>query len=299
MNSQYLFEILTALDDRIVLNAAGAMEAKNKTASTRKFLRVLLIAAVLSILLAACGYIALYSKMTYREPQLSDTKNYYINQRNTNGYYVEVNHGGCALALHFDTEEAGKANAFGIDEEKLDGFACVSANTLWEFFNVFDNEDFIRYPVCMAVEALHKAGLTKDEAEALYTRASFVRSGAEGEGEIHVVLYDPPYLAQNDLILGWPEGTAAVVNEDTLGEYQRLELIINKEWDNGRREIFKHLFLFNSESQYLVQLSAHDEDFSFEELELVAESLKLVESDLKYDLRNGRINYSIADYGAG
>ncbi len=299
MSGQYLFEVFTAIDDRIILSAEEAVTAKGKTVSPAKFGRIVLIAAVLSLLLAACGYIALCATMSYREPQENDANNYYINQRNTNGVYVEVNHGDCALALHFVTKETGNVNGFSIDEENIPGFTCVSTSSLWGFFNVFDDEDFIKYPVCMAVEALHKAGMTKAEAEALYTNASFVRSDAQEEDEIHVVLYDSPYLAQYDLILGWPEGTATVEREDEFGKYQRLELIVDKKWDSGRHEIFKHLFLFQPEGQYLLQLSAYDQDYTFEELELVAESLDVVKTDLEYDLRNGRMNFSVADHGAG
>jgi len=297
LNGKYLFEIITAIDDLIVLSAEDGVE--NKVNSSAKLFRTVLIAAILSLLLAACGYAIFLASMTYREPQISDEKNYYINQRNTNGHYVEVNNGDCALALHFDTDEAGKANGFSVDEKNLPGFSCTSTSSLWELFNIFYDEDFIRYPVCMAVEALHKAGMTKAEAEALYNRASFVRSDARDEGEIHVILYDSPYLAQNDLILGWPEGTAIVEREDIWGEYQRLELVVDKEWGSGRQETFKHLFLFHPEGQYLLQLSAEDENFTFEELGLVAESLRPVQTDLEYDLRNGRVNYSIADHGSG
>ena len=143
------------------------------------------------------------------------------------------------------------------------------------------------------------SGLTEAEARALYRSAYFVH-GDEPECEgIILRLYDSPQISQADLILGWPEGTATIVLEDTWKEYDRLEVIIDRVLGDGGHDVHKHLFLFHPTEQYLIQLSAPDGDFSFEDMESVADSIRMTALDFEYDLKNGRINFSVADYGHG
>ena len=135
--------------------------------------------------------------------------------------------------------------------------------------------------------------------KAMYRNAGFVRADDLDGEEIRVVIYDSPQLAKADLILGWPEGTAQLVCEDTWMEYQRLEVIVDRQWDSGRHDVNKHMFLFHPTEQYLLSFSARDESFSFEDLRQVAERLEPISLDFEYELRRDNVNFSIADHGSG
>lgn len=305
MNAEYLFEMMTGIDESIILSTAEFLESGKKIrplTSLGKTLRIVLIAAMLSALLAACGYVVFWASMSWREPKPEDARNYYVTRSVGSWDYARVNHGDCALALNFDTEEAGLAHAFVPDYKADHGLLCTGLtgeNSVWEFFKIFSFEDYAKTPVCTQGEALELSGLTEAEAKALYRSAYFVHGDEPECDGIMLRLYDSPQLSQVDLILGWPEGTATIVCEDTWKEYDRLEVIIDRVWDSGRRDVHKHLFLFHPAEQYLIQLSAPDRDFSFKDMERVAEGIELITLDFKYDLKNGKINFSVADYGHG
>ena len=60
MNSEYLFEIFSAIDDSIILTVADAIETKAKQhgkVSSRKIMRIVLIAATVTMLLALTGFV--------------------------------------------------------------------------------------------------------------------------------------------------------------------------------------------------------------------------------------------------
>lgn len=305
MNSKYLFATLGAIDDRLILAVADVIELKRRkraTTSVKKIIRIVLIAAMLATLLAACGYAVYRATMSYREPEPSDSITYYLTPTAESKEYIEVNNGECALAIHFDTEEYGLAHAFYHNEKASPGLVCTGftgINSVWEFFQIFSDENFVKTPNFDKEKALKKTGLTQAEAQSMYRSAEFTHA-AEPDGEkIRVNLQDSPQLSQTDLILGWPEGTATVVREDTWGEYHRLEVLIETRDGNNESEVNKHMFLFHPTEQYLLSFSARDQYFTFEDMELVADSLELITLDLEYALVEGRTNFSVTSNAAG
>jgi len=305
MTSEYLFSTLGAIDDGIIMAVADVVELRSRKKGKvpyKKIIRIVLVAAMLAVLLAACGYAVYHATMSYREPEPSDAMTYFINQKVEGNEHIEVNHGDCALALHFDTKESGLAHAFYYDEKAVPGLVCkgfTGTNSVWEFFQIFSDKNFVKTPNFDKEKALKKTGLTQTEAQTMYRSAAFAHASEPGGEIIRVTLYDSPQLSQVDLILGWPEGTATVVREDNWGEYHRLEVLIYESRDDGEHMAHKYMFLFHPTEQYLIALSARDQDFTFEDMELVAGSLELISLDLKYDLVNGRVNFSIADHGNG
>ena len=302
MNSEFLFDCIGFIDDSIVLETADVIETKKSKRGHKKLISLVLIAAMLSILLAACGYAVYRASMNHRKLSPDDAMNYYLKRTMQDDEYLQLNHGDCALALHFDTEKSGLAHAFTVEYKGNSDFfftGYTGTNSVWVFFHIFSQDDYVKSPHCSPEEALKKSGLTNEDAKAMYRNAGFVRADDLDGEEIRVVIYDSPQLAKADLILGWPEGTAQLVCEDTWMEYQRLEVIVDRQWDSGRHDVNKHMFLFHPTEQYLLSFSARDESFSFEDLRQVAERLEPISLDFEYELRRDNVNFSIADHGSG
>ena len=277
--------------------------AEQKRRSPRRVLATVLIAAILTLLLAACGYAVYRATMAHRELQPDDENSYFFNGEAgtpNDGIHLELNFGESALALSFDTEEIGTAHGFRWKNAEPTKLRWAQGESLFEFFQIFsDDPTFFVYPSCTKEEALRQSGLTEEEARALS------RSGSCNLDEnvefcyLRIHLVDGPQLYKTDQILGWPKGTAEIVREDTWGEYQRLEVIITREMGEDGHEVDKHLFLFHPVEQYLLTFSAPDGAVSFEEMEALAEKLEVVKTGFSYSLEKSEMNWSVADYGAG
>ena len=266
--------------------------------SLRNVWKTVLIAAILTLLLAACGYTVYRATMAYREPKPDDAMRYYLNIPES-AKHLDLNHGTCALALHFETLETGAAHAFQFNTIPSD-LSWVPTYSLWDLFQscALGKESFQRTS-CTPEEALQEAGLTEQEAKAIYRNGSFCAASSPAQQGLHITIYDGPQLFGTDLIFGWPRGTAAVIREDTWGEYQLLEVVIDREWGEDNHEIIKHLLLFHPIEQYLLSLSAPDETYSFEALEALAGEIEVIGTNFSYSQKDGGTNWSIADHGVG
>ena len=187
-----------------------------------RLLRTILLAATLTLLLAACGYMAYRATMSHREPSPSDEMRYYL-KREVGGD-LTLNMGTCALALQFDTEETGTAHAFrmgtdsGLDPGWELGAFCP---TYLQFLNAFTpetNERMADFPeieplpddqIRTLEQGLRESGLTEEEADTwLTTAAWFGREDGQDALKLRIDLYNGPWLHGIDLICGWPEGEA-------------------------------------------------------------------------------------------
>lgn len=306
VDSYFLMDAMEGVYEEDLLLVQGFLglsdQGSYRRRSVRNVWRTVLIAAILTLLLAACGYTVYRATMAYREPKPDDAMRYYLDVsdgRDDSARYLELNHGTCALALHFETEETGTAYVFR--------FHSLSSDLRWEptyslrdfFRSCGDGKEYIPGPSCSPKEAMQKMGLTETETGMLYKKGACCRTNGSDRQSLHIAIYDGPQLFGTDLIFGWPKGSAAIIREDTWGEYQLLEVSIDREWGENNHEINKHLFLFHPLGQYLLALSAPDELYSFEDLEAVAEEIEVVETDFSYSVKDSRTNWSIADYGNG
>ena len=307
MSSYTLLHAMSGIREDYVLEAQDFLgygeEAGQIKKVNRKLWSTILIAAILMLLLAACGYAVYRATMSHRELHPEDENGYFLNiqQGPDAGRHLELNQGTCAIAVHFDTEEEGCVHGFRLDQAltERDNWE-VGHLSLGERLKAFSDERY--YPADQVrgyEQALREAGLNREEAETWDYRISVHEKDGEHRLILMIEVADAPELHGTDLIFGWPKGTAEIVRDESWGEYQMLEFIVDREWANGQHEFVKHLLLFHSEGQYLLKLSAPDDAFSFEELEILAEGITVTRTDLRYSLGEKPMNWSVCDLGEG
>ena len=293
--------------------------------SRRKILRVALIAALLSLLLAACGYAVYRATMEYRELRPDDEMHYYLNARSDASWYEErgmepaqdrmLNFGECAMALHFDTEEEGVMHAFrvgsdsGLDPSWHAGY--VSPPTLKSALEGFTPEAWERqksWPTFVEgtepvnrprplSEILRLAGVTEEEAESWYCSMSYY--DAENELKLRIDLYNGPMLHSHDLICGWPKGEATIVKDERGEDMQVLEARVDTEFLGAEKEQVNTYLAFYPERQCLLVLMAHPEDMDFAAMEKLARSMEILDTGFAYRQEPDITNWSVLAFANG
>lgn len=285
------------------INYFGIMDEKPNHRSIRKVWSAVLIAAILMLLLAACGYAVYRATMAHRELNPNDAMTYYYNGAagpNSPKVHLELNHGTCALAVQFNTEAVGAANAFRWRNPSLYSDGWTQRTSLFDLFQILSYDpDYFEQPTCTAEEALEQSGLTEEEAKAANIVGTYTWEDDSGHKSVNILLKDGPQLFETDQIFGWPKGTCEIVREDNWGEFQRLEVIITREMGEDNHEVDKYLLLFHPVDQYLIYFSTPDETVSFTEMEALAEELEVIKTGFRYSLEKSAMNWSIADYGVG
>lgn len=285
-----------------MLGYLNGVEQKHRIRRGR--LATILIAAALALLLAACGYAVYRAAMRHRVPQPTDEMRYYINgarqpdSGETGQRQLELNHGTCALALQFDTEEWGTAHGFRLKPG-------TSVNPAWEpagvgfdrflrTFAVSDipqpwHEDSIR---ATEEQVFREAGVSAEEAAGWYKNLEFFCGDGPDRLQMLVSIYDGPWLHNLDLICGWPKGEATVVHDGTLGEYQLLSALIDVDWGEYH-ELTNEVFLFHPQEQYLLALAARADSASIEEMEALAGNIEVLNTSLRYREGERGSNWSL------
>ncbi len=293
---------------RFLSPTGGAMRRRH-----RNLARSLLLAAALTLLLAACGYMAYRATMSHRELSPSDEMRYYLKREV--GDDLTLNMGTCALALEFDTEETGTAHAFrmgadsGLDPGWELGAFCPSFRQFLDSFTPETNAHMADIPglepmpddqIRTLEQSLREAGLTEEEAENWLTTAAWFGS-EEGSDrlKLRIDLYNGPWLHGIDLICGWPEGEAEIVKDDTWNGYQRLETAVKATWKGGETETVNYLFLFQPEQQYLLVLMAHPEELDFAQLEQAAAAVEVLDTEFSYRRPAQKTNWSVLGFASG
>lgn len=323
-----LLRAINGVREAYVLDTILALDLLNDAEprlSRRKILRVALIAALLSLLLAACGYAVYRATMEYRELRPDDEMHYYLNARSDEAWYRErgmepahdrmLNFGECALALHFDTEAEGVMHAFrvgfdnGLDPSWHAGY--VSPPTLKSALEGFTPEAWERqksWPTFVEgtepvnkprplSEILRLAGVTEEEAESWYCSMSYY--DAESELKLRIDLYNGPMLHSHDLICGWPKGEAAIVKDERGETVQILEARVDTEFLGQEREQVNTCLAFYPERQCLLVLMAHPEDMDFAAMEKCARSIEILDTGFTYRQEPDITNWSVLAFANG
>ena len=312
LDSTMLLRAFGALDDDTVEETFSFLRPGAKP-RVRRVLRTVLLAAALTLLLAACGYAAYRATMSHRALSPSDEMRYYLKRQV--GDDLTLNMGTCALALEFDTEEKGAAHAFrmgadsGLDPGWELGAFCP---TYMQFLNAFTPETNARaadFPgveplpedqIRTLPESLRESGLTAEEADTwLTTAAWFSPEDGPDSLKLRIDLYNGPFLHGIDLICGWPEGEAEIIKDDTWDGYQRLEAAVRVTWKGGETETINYLFLFQPEKQYLLVLMARPEELDFARMEQAAAAVEVLDTGFSYRCPERNMNWSVLGFASG
>ena len=302
MNAYALLHAMSGIREDYVLEArdflgCGAEKAETGRAR-RRLWTALLVAVVLALLLAACGYAVYVAAMSYRELRPEDEKIYFFDGEEgtpNEGLHMDLNFGTCAMALHFDTEETDRLYGFRIkDGAPLDPGWRSGGTTLKELFETYEpggsRPEAQQRPLD---QCLRDAGMTEAEAEDWYCSLVFSSDLAPQRPAMRIEVLDGPRLHGIDLILGWPEGEARVVKEDQQGDIQILETIIEVPMKEGGTEKTLFLFRFDTRRQVLLSIAGAEELLDFPTLEAIAEHIELMETDFVYICDHSGQNWSV------
>ena len=278
--------------------------APKKRQSPRKLWTTVLIAAILALLLAACGYAVYRATMAHRELQPEDEKIYFFDGEEgtlNEGLHMDLNFGTCAMALHFDTEETGRLYGFRItDGAPLDPAWRSGGTTLKELFVTYEpggsRPEAQQRPLD---QCLRDASMTEAEAEDWYCSLIFSSDLAPQRPAMRIEVLDGPRLHGIDLILGWPEGEATVVREETQGELQILEVLIETPRKDGGTQKTLFFFRFDTRRQVLLSVAGAGELLDFPTLEAIAACIELSETDFVYSLDHSGQNFSVHSLAYG
>ena len=320
MNSYQLLHSFGAIKPEFILEAQrflGYSAAPgSRIRNARRGVRTLLLAAVISLLLAACGLAVYHATMLHRQPKPSDEMRYYLNGNFEAESDLRLNFGESALILHFDTEEEGTAHAFriganaGLDPSWVPGLE--SPVHLLSFLNSFTpevNERLSSMPGLRSLpedqvrplkQSLQEAGVSVEEAETWYRKMDYYYGDGSDRLVFQLQLKDGPWLHGIDLICGMPKGEATVYREGSFGEYQILEVLIDTDFgDPWGHDRVNYLFLFHPTKQYLLSFAAHADIMDFTQLEQVAESTEVLDTGFAYRHQDGSSNWSYWGFGNG
>ncbi len=328
LTNAILLRAMNGVREAYVLDAIRTLDLLHDAEprrSRRKILRVALIAALLSLLLAACGYMVYRATMEYRELKPDDEMIYYLNARADESWYEErgmkpehdttLNFGECALALHFDTEEEGVIHAFrvgldnGLDSSWHAGL--VSPPTLRSRLEGFTPEAWERqksWPTFVEgtepankprplSEILSLAGVSGEEAEKWYCNMRYYDE--DGDLKLRIDLFNGPMLYGHDLICGWPDGEAVIVKDERGEDVQILEAQVDIEFLREEREQVNYYLAFYPQRQCLLAVMAHPEDMDFAALEKLAGSIEILDTGFTYKEEPGLTNWSVLAFADG
>ncbi len=303
MLSEKILFALNDIDDCFLEETRAFMTGKKsgrKTVTLKRTARTLLIAAIITALLAGCAFAVYQAVMSHRDLKPDDDLKYFIHQ---NGKVIgdvdlEMNHSDCAMALSFTTENPGHAFCFRMtaDPPKVGEPSRVSS--FLEFLQPFEweGENQIYDKAQPLEQSLQEAGMTEEEAEQ-WNKIAWYHS--ENGLALIVEIFDGAHLAGTDLILGWPKGEAVVEREEMWNGYHLLETTVTTEWGEDDIRVTKFLFLFQSEQQYLLEICAADEAFTYQELEQIAETVEVRETNFTYFRDSSRSNFSMLALAGG
>lgn len=276
----------------------GWTRAKPRSFRRRKLWRTVLAAALLALLLAACGYAVYRAAMSHRDPDPGDEKEYFFNGLDgspNEGLHMELNFGECAMALHFDTEETGFAHAFRLKEgAPIPEDWIGGGSSMLRFFGSYEPGGFKEPEQQRSLDqCLLEADMTAEEAEQWEHSHTWSPGTTSQRPALRIEVLDGAYLHGVDLILGWPKGEAAVVKEETRGDIQLLEALVTVELGDGEQDRQNYLLRFDTRQQVLLVLAAGEESLSFVQMEELLNFIELRETGFRYAYDHSGQNFSV------
>ena len=307
LNAMLLLRAMDGVGEDALLRAGdflGWEQEKRIAPKRRKFWRTVLAAALLALLLAACGYAVYRAAMSHRDLDPGDEKGYFFNGLDgspNEGLHLELNFGDCAMALHFDTEETGCAHAFRLKEgAPIPDTWIGGGSSMLRFFESYRPGGFKEPEQQRPLEqCLREAGMTAEEAERWEHSHTYSPGTWAERPALRIEVLDGADLHGVDLIVGWPKGEAVVVKEENRGDIQLLETLVTLEIGNGGQDRQNYLFRFDTRQQALLVLAAGEKSMSFAQMEELLDYIELRETGFRYAYDHSGQNFSVLSLAYG
>ena len=307
LNAMLLLRAMDGIEEEALLRAGdflGWEREKRYAPNRRRLWRTVLAAALLALLLAACGYAVYRAAMSHRDLDPGDDKEYFFNGLDgspNEGLHMELNFGECAMALHFDTEETGYAHAFRLREgAPIPEDWIGGGSSMLRFFESYRPGGFKEPEQQRPLDqCLREAGMTEEEAERWEDSRTYSPGTTAQRPALRIEVLDGAYLHGVDLILGWPKGEATVVKEETSGDIQLLEVLITVQIRDGEWDRQNYLLRFDTRQQVLLVLAAGEESMSFARMEELLDYIELRETGFRYAYDHSGQNFSVLSLAYG
>lgn len=307
VNAMLLLRAMDGVGEEVLMRAGdflGWNQKKQHIQGSKRLWRTVLAAALLALLLAACGYAVYRAAMSHRDLHPEDEKDYFFNgleNSPSDGLHMELNFGDCAMALHFDTEETGFAHAFRLKEGAPIPEGWIGGgSSMLRFFRSYEPGGFKEKNQQRPLDqCLREAGMTEEEAERWEHSRTYSSGTTAQRPALRMEVLDGAYLHGVDLIMGWPKGEATVVKEETRGDIQLLEALIRVEIGDGEWDRQNYLLRFDTRQQMLLVLAAGEESMSFAKLEELLDYIELRETGFRYAYDHSGQNFSVLSLAYG
>ncbi len=306
LSGMMLLKAMDGIDDSVLLRTGALLTTSEgqKKARVRRSGRMLLLAAALALLLAACGYAVYRAVMSHRELRPEDEKSYFFNGLEgtpNEGLHLELNFGDCAMALHFDTEETGCAHAFRLKEGAPIPEDWIGGGTsLLRLLQSYEPGGFKEKDQQRPLEqCLREAGMSEEEAASWEISRTYSPGSTTERPALRIEVLDGAYLHGVDLIVGWPKGESTVIKEETRGDIQLLEALIQVETGKGTMDRQNYLLRFDTRQQVLLVLAAGEESMSFARMEELLDDIELRETGFRYAYDHSGQNFSVLGLAYG
>ncbi len=308
LNSLMLLSAMSGIHEEDVVMAGKIYinEQKTKHFKPNRIITIALAAALI-LALGATAYAVYRGSMNTRIPEEGTTDYHLLYSADPDSpEMLHVDFDRTKFAMSFDVPEDGRFPVFRASYLPGDEEGWHNSS----FYEMLDKAKYFGLPWEMRqlrpdqVQVipdetpevlLAKAKMDSDTAKSWYTDYFYRGSGGD---MAWINLYGGYKLHGKELILGAfaPEDTEVeVAREDSLGDCQLIEVQMN--YPDGA--VHRHLFLFQPEEYWLLQVSGAGDIFDFTALEKMAEGIDIFETQLEAKSYDDKIDFIHADLAAG
>lgn len=318
MKRDTMARALNEISDRHLLEAAEAVSAGTagkdgkQTVNTKKLLRTLLIAAVLTTFFTITAY-AVYQRAIHpKVPETPEdlTFNVVTDKEKDDPHLATFRFDDLAMIIHFDTDPDGHEFVFrdGWLPEIAANSDRLQRHSYYEELEYYANyELYPDWEKKTVGQWLAESGLSEEEAGTWFTRVNVENPGPKPLLDINIHYASELYV--RDVILGFPSGSEAhLIKEGDLGPYQLLEVEVDTsafynerdpEEDHSDISLQNHLFLFEPEQQYMIHIGGSACAYPFEDLEKIGENLEVRMTGIETRTHEMDTTFLFSDLGRG
>lgn len=309
MKEEIMLQALEEICDEHLLEAALYVPAPKAAHRPKRFVRVLLIAAVLTTLFSVTAFAVWQGAFRPRVPEPDEEITFHVldaHFNDTHGQLVPRKFGHVAMLVTVDGAEKGRWVLLrdhwlpeqAASSERLERHSFFDT---MDFFS--DHSMYVGWRQRPLEELLAEARLSEEEARTWYTR---INCEMPHPGPLFdLTVYNAAELYERPLLFGTSEGTTAqVIREGTLDGCQLLEVQVTySAMERGGKtipaDLQNHVLLYEPTEKYLIRISGSDSAYDFETLEKIGENLEVLVTDFETELPEMSSDYLYCDLGRG